>query len=185
MNDISGTMQVQTFAMLCRPPRITSATMTARTSPEIQFGTAKVLWTIAAMALVCTRLPVPSTAMAATTLKNTAIQRHFRPRRMVYMGPPWTSPLRSRTRYFTASSDSAYFVDMPKIPVTMHQNTAPGPPMQTAVATPTMLPVPIVEASATANAAKGDTFPFMLLSRSIRTLNAVPRYFWTNRSRNV
>ena len=55
-------------------------------------------------------------------------------------------------RYFTASTASAYLVAMPKTPVSHIQSTAPGPPAATAVATPTMLPVPIVAASAVVSA---------------------------------
>ena len=38
---------------------------------------------------------------------------------------------------------------MPSTPVIMHQKTAPGPPVLTATATPTMLPVPTFAASET------------------------------------
>ena len=40
----------------------------------------------------------------------------------------------------------------------IHTN-APGPPLTIAVATPTILPVPIVAASAVASDAKGETSP--------------------------
>ena len=68
------------------------------------------------------------------------------------------------TRYFTANNPSAYFVDMPKMPVSQHHSTAPGPPKATAVATPTMLPVPMVAASAVANAPNWLTSPAPLWS---------------------
>ena len=175
MKDIKGTMQVQTLAMLWSPPTMTSPTMRAMQSPEIQLGTEKVSLMIEAMALDWTTFPVPMTAMAPMTAKVTAIQRQPTPRRMVYIGPPWTSPSSSLTRYLIASNDSAYLVAMPKMPVTMHQKTAPGPPRQTAVATPTTLPVPMVEASATERAAKGETLPLSILSRSTTTEKAVIR----------
>ena len=41
---------------------------------------------------------------------------------------------------------------------------APGPPACTAVATPTIFPVPIVAANAVQSAAKDDTSPFPPLS---------------------
>ena len=41
---------------------------------------------------------------------------------------------------------------MPNTPVNQHHNTAPGPPSAIAVATPTILPVPIVAAHAVDNA---------------------------------
>ena len=49
---------------------------------------------------------------------------------------------------------SEYFVEMPNTPVSHIHSTAPGPPEATAVATPTMLPVPIVAAKAVVNAPK-------------------------------
>src|SRR5690625_5890309 len=64
------------------------------------------------------------------------------------MGPPAISPRASCTRYFTASTASAYFVAMPNTAVIHIQNTAPGPPSTTAVATPAILPVPMVAESA-------------------------------------
>ena len=75
-------------------------------------------------------------------------------RSMTYMGPPACSPAAVVTRYFTASNASAYFVEMPKTPVNHIQNSAPGPPAATAVATPMMLPVPIVAAKAVVSAPK-------------------------------
>ena len=47
---------------------------------------------------------------------------------------------------------SAYLVAMPNTPVSQHHSTAPGPPMNTAVPTPMMLPVPMVDASAVVSA---------------------------------
>ena len=48
---------------------------------------------------------------------------------------------------------------MPNTPVSHIQSTAPGPPAATAVATPTMLPVPIVAASAVVSAPNWLTSP--------------------------
>lgn len=48
---------------------------------------------------------------------------------------------------------------MPSRPVTMHQNTAPGPPVDTATATPIMLPVPTLAASDTMSEAKWEMCP--------------------------
>ena len=75
------------------------------------------------------------------------------------MGPPAISPRSSVVRYFTASSPSAYFVAMPKNAAIHIQKMAPGPPTFTAVATPTMLPVPMVAASATQRALKLEISP--------------------------
>ena len=68
------------------------------------------------------------------------------------MAPPCILPSGVRTRYLTAMRDSPYLVAIPNTPVIQHQNTAPGPPMKMAVPTPTMLPVPMVEARAVVSA---------------------------------
>ena len=48
---------------------------------------------------------------------------------------------------------------MPKAAEISIQISAPGPPEASAVATPTILPVPMVAASAVIRAEKGDTSP--------------------------
>ena len=50
-------------------------------------------------------------------------------------------------------------VDMPSRAVTHIQNTAPGPPETMAVATPPILPTPMVLAMAVQAAAKPETVP--------------------------
>ena len=70
------------------------------------------------------------------------------------MGPPLISPLSLVMRYLTASTASPYLVAMPKKAVIHIQNTAPGPPETMAVATPAMLPVPMVAESAVISAPK-------------------------------
>ena len=75
------------------------------------------------------------------------------------MGPPDISPLELVTRYLTASTPSAYLVAMPNSAVIHIQNTAPGPPATTAVATPAILPVPMVADSAVIRAPKCETSP--------------------------
>ena len=80
------------------------------------------------------------------------------------MGPPAILPCGVRMRYFTASSPSAYLVAMPNTPVSQHQKTAPGPPRVTAVATPMMLPVPMVAAKAVASAPNWLTSPLAAVS---------------------
>lgn len=72
---------------------------------------------------------------------------------MANIGPPACSPLSSTSRYFTATTTSAYFVAIPTKAVTHIQNSAPGPPTAIAVATPAMLPVPMVADSAVISAA--------------------------------
>lgn len=72
------------------------------------------------------------------------------PRTRYTCGPPVSSPASSRVRKRTPRKHSAYFEAMPSSAVVHIQNRAPGPPIQIAVATPTMLPVPTVTASAVA-----------------------------------
>ena len=54
---------------------------------------------------------------------------------------------------------SQALVDMPNRPETHIQNTAPGPPETIAVATPPMLPTPMVLAIAVQAAANPETEP--------------------------
>ncbi len=59
----------------------------------------------------------------------------------------------------TAKRPSEYLVAIPKNAVTTIQNKAPVPPAPTAVATPTILPVPMVALNAVHNAPKLDISP--------------------------
>lgn len=68
--------------------------------------------------------------------------------RMTYIGPPCRSPLLSRPRYMTASEQVKNLVAIPTIAVIHIQKIAPGPPTVMARATPPMLPIPTVPASA-------------------------------------
>ena len=87
------------------------------------------------------------------TQNNTASHFDFNPYSNAYIGPPDISPRSLVTRYLIARSPSEYLVAIPKTPVNQHQKTAPGPPNAIAVATPMILPVPIVAARAVASAA--------------------------------
>ena len=107
----------------------------------------------------CTMQPIPNAATAVSAAKTTPSQRCPRPRSSAYIGPPAMVPSGMTTRYFTARRASPYFVAIPKTPVSHIQSTAPGPPAATAVATPTMLPVPIVAASAVVSAPNWLTSP--------------------------
>ena len=64
---------------------------------------------------------------------------------------------------FHCKKTSENFVAIPKNAARIIQNKAPGPPAQTAVATPTILPVPIVALSAVHKAAKLEISPSLLL----------------------
>ena len=57
-------------------------------------------------------------------------------------------------RYFWPRVHSANLELMPRIPASTIQNTAPGPPIATAKATPAMLPSPTVAESAAESAWK-------------------------------
>jgi len=127
------------------------------------------------MALAWTVLPIPNEAQAAKTAKSTASHFHPSPFSSAYIGPPNMRPSAVFSRYLMASKPSEYLVAMPKTPVSQHQSTAPGPPSEMAVATPTMLPVPIVAASAVASAPNCDTSPVAPGSRLTDNLMAVHR----------
>ena len=73
---------------------------------------------------------------------------------------------------FIARTPSAYLVAIPKNAATIIQNNAPGPPAHTAVATPTILPVPIVALRAVQRAAKLDISPVASSSFLIIHFNA-------------
>ena len=116
---------------------------------------------VSATVLACTELPMPKLANVPNRAK--AIASHFqlrpKPNSIKYIGPPDISPLLLVVRYFTANRLSAYLVAIPTSAVTHIQNTAPGPPATIAVATPAILPVPIVADKAVINAPKCDTSP--------------------------
>ena len=114
--------------------------------------------------MACTVLPIPKAASAVKIQNRTPSHFNPKPRSSAYIGPPIISPDEFFMRYFTARSPSAYLVDMPSTPVSQHQNTAPGPPNATAVATPIMFPVPMVAASEVASAPNWLTSPPASLS---------------------
>ena len=116
------------------------------------------------MELACTVLPIPKAARDVKIQKIIPIHFSPNPFSSAYIGPPIISPEAFFVLYFTAIKASAYLVDIPSIPVSQHQNTAPGPPKATAVATPMILPVPMVAASDVANAPNWLTSPLAFLS---------------------
>ena len=191
---MKGTSSSHTRAMTFSPPMTTTPVISAWTMP--------VTWTLTPncdaasveIELACTMLPMPNEANTVKSANSTASHFMPRPRSSAYIGPPSIVPSAVLTRYFTASSASLYFVAMPRTPVSHIHSTAPGPPRLTAVATPTMLPVPIVAASAVVRAANGLTSPSapfsavtdrrMAVSRC-RCMNAVRmvRKMWVPKSR--
>ena len=74
---------------------------------------------------------------------------------------------------------------MPKRPAIHIQKMAPGPPASSAVATPTMEPVPMVAASAVASAPKLEMSPLPDGSRRTDMRMAWGSLRWMNPVRNV
>ena len=88
--------------------------------------------------------------------------------RMTYMGPPHSSPRAFFCRKRTASKHSAYVSAMPVRAVSSIHTRAPGPPAVSAVATPTMFPVPMVAARAVISEANGESAPGLDAFRASR-----------------
>jgi len=74
---------------------------------------------------------------------------------------------------------------MPNTPVSHIHSTAPGPPAMIAVATPMMLPVPMVAASAVASAPNCEISPCAPSSDWVDNLTARNVCRWMNLRRNV
>ena len=125
------------------------------------------------MAFACTVLPMPKEARAVKAAKSMASHFQPNPRSRAYIGPPSMRPSSVFTRYLMARSPSEYFVAMPNTPVSQHHSTAPGPPSDTAVATPMMFPVPMVAARAVAREPNCDTSPVAPGSRVTDSFMAV------------
>ena len=68
-------------------------------------------------------------------------------------------PSSATTRYLMDNRHSEYLVAVPSRAASHIQNKAPGPPATSAVATPTILPVPMVADNAVQSAPKLDTSP--------------------------
>ena len=68
------------------------------------------------------------------------------------MGPPWVLPSLSFPLYITAKVPVKNLVAIPTTALIHIQNTAPGPPMAMATATPAILPIPTVALSAVVSA---------------------------------
>ena len=182
---MKGTSIPHTRAMLLTPPSTTAATKIVSTTPVIHGATPSVLSQRVAMALLCTEHPMPMAAHAVKKANKIASHFNFKPRSKAYIGPPNIVPSGILTRYLIASNPSLYLVAMPKTPVSQHHSTAPGPPSATAVATPIILPVPMVAASAVASAPNCDTSPLAPLSRVTESLMAVKIFRCGKASRTV
>ena len=146
---MKGTSQVQTLDMPLMPKSTTRAVRMVITAPLATGGMCRFS-------------------------KSTPSHLALSPRSRAYIGPPRMCPsFLIFTLYLTASRASEYFVAMPNTPVSQHQSTAPGPPRVMAVATPTMLPVPMVAARAVARAPNWLTSPCSVLSLVTESLMAL------------
>lgn len=151
-----GTSFSQAAAMVRIPPRMIAPAAAATSAPSSHSGNPVPSCTVRQMALDCIIAPVPAAAKIPITAKHFAIPRQCSTSLSTYMAPPASSPSFRFLRYRRHTSDSAYRVAIPKTPVSQHQNTAPGPPNATAVATPMIFPVPIAAAREVASAPKGE-----------------------------
>ena len=124
---MKGTSFSQTVAMDWMPPRMTTAVSTVMMPPVIHGETRNVSWTMVEIEFACTMQPMPKAATAVSAAKTRPSQRAFIPRSSTYIGPPAICPLGVVMRYLTERTASAYFVAMPKTPVSHIQSTAPGP----------------------------------------------------------
>ena len=175
---MNGTIFSHTLEMDLMPPMMTTATRIIMMMPTAQIGICgKYSVTMPHTELDWTAPPMPNEASAANNANRTATTfaqvAPLKPRSRAYIAPPSMSPLWSLTRYLTEMSVSAYLVAMPRIPMIHIQNTAPTPPLTMAVATPTMLPVPMVAESAVVNAPNWLMLPCASLSFAKESLMPV------------
>ena len=162
--------------------------------PDSQVGTLKVAFNAPDIEFPCVMFPIPNEATTAKNAKSHAKTApsflFFIPFFIVYIGPPLISPFSFTSRYLMASIHSENFDVSPKAAEIHIHTSAPGPPETIAVATPTILPVPIVAASAVVSAENGDTSPSPLLFVRASLLSvlfsAYPRFLHVrNLIRNV
>ena len=158
---MKGTSLPERAAMRLTPPMSTRPARMSRARATPQVGMPKEAFRLPEMALDCTRAPVPMQAQAPKRAKAvpSQAQRGPRPFLMKYMAPPTQFPAGVCSRYFTESMTSQNLVIMPTRAVIHIQNRAPGPPMAMAVATPTILPVPMSAAMAVMRAFQGEISP--------------------------
>ena len=145
--------------------------------PTAATGMWNVSFNADAIEFACVILPIPKDATTAknannhpSTLPNFLCSNAFF---IVYIGPPDISPFSFTSLYLIASIHSENFDVSPKQADIHIQTKAPGPPDTIAVATPTILPVPIVAANAVVSAENGDTSPSPLLFVLASLLNVL------------
>ena len=166
------------------PPKTTAPTQITSAMPTTHLGILNVELTAVVIELPCAELPIPNEAIrvniANITARNEPSFLFLRPYLSVYIGPPHISPFSLTVLYLPASAHSAYLVDIPKAAEIHIHTRAPGPPSTIAVATPTILPVPTVAASAVIKAENGEMSPspsFCLDSLLKSFLSEEPRFF--------
>ena len=162
---IAGTTLVATFEILLIPPSTTQATITVMMIPMINLsvtvfcsGVKKIEVIASVNWFDCIMHKVP---IKPEIEKKTANGFHFGPNpdKIIYIGPPCTSPVSSLPLYITERVPSKNLVAIPRIELTHIQKIAPGPPIDNAIATPAMLPIPTVAAMALASASKELIWP--------------------------
>ncbi len=180
--------------ILLIPPTIIARARKVRVIPLIHVGTRNVLKSASEIEFAWVKFPIPKDATTANRAKS---QPNISPALlflkaffMVYMGPPDISPFSFTSLYLIASIHSLNFEVKPNAAEIHIHTNAPGPPETIAVATPTILPVPMVAARAVVRAEKGEIspvpFPFVLASLLKVSLRAYPRFLQeANPSRNV
>ena len=123
------------------------------------------------MVLICIELPV-TRALNMVMTANSAARgqpnfRNFSRFSMTYMGPPIIVPSDRCSRYLCDRDISPNLMAIPKKAVIHIQNSAAGPPVKMATATPPMLPVPTVPESAEKRAWRGLMSPSPPLDRPL------------------
>ena len=142
---------------------MTSHTSTAIAMPDSHVGIPSWLLSTTAIELGWVNGVVVIAATPAMSAYVEASHGSFRPSRNAYIGPDlMVAPLASR--HVTPSTASVNLIVVATKPYAQIQNSAPGPPETMAVATPAILPVPMVPESAVMNAWNGDKAPVVPLS---------------------
>lgn len=142
------------------PPTIISKETTVITIPVTHVGTLKVECKAPAIEFPVSCFRFQKKQLLQTEQKpcqNSAKRLIFQTFFIVYIGPPLISPLAFISRYLIASMHSLNLEVRPNAAEIHIHTRAPGPPDTIAVATPTILPVPIVAASAVVSAENGET----------------------------
>ena len=160
--------------MLPMPPTMTSQTSTAMPMPAIHVGRPSSLCRTTAIELGCVKGVVVIAATPAMSAYVLASQGDLRPSRSAYIGPE-RIVVPAASRQVKPSTASVNLMVVATKPYAQIQKSAPGPPETIAVATPAMLPVPIVPDRAVMKAWKGLSAPAVPDScEAIMARNASP-----------